>query len=102
MFMSFIYSKKWLVFTIIAVLFVTMLSGCGSSSDTGETAIDESVEVDDTAFVVNGEKISAGKFGFYIFNAAYKYAELNGKIREGINSIDWNSKDEKSERLLRI
>lgn len=98
--MSFIYSKKWLVFTIIVVLFVTMLSGCGSTSDMREPAVDDSVEAEDTAFVVNGEKISAGKFGFYIFNAAYKYAELNGRLREGISSIDWNSKDEKSGKII--
>ncbi len=92
--------KRFVACFVTIILCVTLFSGCGSSSESKGDGDAEAIQMTDTALVVNGEKITASKFRFYIFNAAYKYATLSGKIQAGIQNINWNEKDEASGKVI--
>ena len=92
--------KRFIACFITIILCATLFSGCGSSFDNKGNDNDGIIHMTDTALVVNGEKITASKFRFYIFNAAYKYATLYGDVQVGINNINWNEKDKASGKII--
>ena len=93
--------KRFIACFIALILCISLFSGCGSSVENkGNDNDKDIIQITDTALVVNGENITASKFRFYIFNAAYKYATLSGKVQVGINNINWNEKDEASGKII--
>lgn len=96
---------KRVISLILAFVLVTIfMCGCGSKDKVvTPVELNNKVDVTDTALVINGEKITIGKFRFYIFNAAFEYALNEDENFDGdLSEIDWEATIEDGKKLSDI
>ncbi len=87
--------KHGIAVFLTIILMVSLLSGCGNHTGSGETVVVGGPDPNKALLVIGNETVTVGEFQYYVFDKAREKAySIDWEAAKDLAGFDWNMKTE--------